>query len=311
MSRFEDTLQRDLRVIADRATPSPHAWQQIQRRIVDQAPLHETEIIMLTDNTTRPRRWPILAAAAAVAALVVGGIALLNRADDDNAPSDDPTPATMAVPKPDDETGVDIEASTEASAEESDSTPDGEDAVPTRTVDLAGTFTAAYEVSEPDAEGVTTLAGTEDYVVGDTILSGAVAGSGVWTTATDATGTVETVFSGEIAGIGSGTITVEATFEQSDGVTDRDRHDHRRDGRLRGCDGYDPQHQLHRVERHLRMDPHPAGRSLRRRLRRTDRPARTGARGRGPRVLAHRHDVRRDRVRQRWRNVRRAGDVRG
>ena len=92
MSRFEQQLERGLGQIADRATPSPEAWASIQRRIVDQDPIHETEIIMLTDNTIHTKRWPLFAAAAAVVALLVGGLALINRDDGTEVPADTPTP---------------------------------------------------------------------------------------------------------------------------------------------------------------------------------------------------------------------------
>ena len=79
MSRFEQDVEVGLRQIADRATPSPDAWDSILNRIADQEPIHETEIIMLTDNTIRTRHWPLLAAAAAVVGLLIGGLVLVNR----------------------------------------------------------------------------------------------------------------------------------------------------------------------------------------------------------------------------------------
>ncbi|NNE10861.1 MAG: hypothetical protein HKN41_01290 [Ilumatobacter sp.] len=113
MNRFEETLQRDLRQIADRATPSPDAWDVIQARIDDQDPIQETEIIMLTDNTTetrrlRPptdtkRRWPVFAAAAAVVVLAIGAIAVVNR-DDAEQPADVPPPTVAPAPDPTPET---------------------------------------------------------------------------------------------------------------------------------------------------------------------------------------------------------------
>lgn len=98
MSRLDDTLRRDLRVIADRATPSPDAWQQILIKAADQEPTQETEIIMLTENTLTTRRWPLVAAAAAIVALLVGALALVNR-DRDTQPADDPPTPTVA-PEP-------------------------------------------------------------------------------------------------------------------------------------------------------------------------------------------------------------------
>lgn len=91
MSRFEETLQRDLRRIADRATPSPDAWDRIQRRVADQDPPQETEIIMLVDTIHPPmRRWPLAAAAAAaVLALLLGATALLTRDADKQTPAVD------------------------------------------------------------------------------------------------------------------------------------------------------------------------------------------------------------------------------
>jgi hypothetical protein len=101
MSRLEHDLERDLRQIADRATPSPDAWAQIQSRIADQDPIQETEIIMLMENTTTTRRWPLVAAAAAVLALVVAGVALIVRDDGEQLPADvPPTPTAVVQPDP-------------------------------------------------------------------------------------------------------------------------------------------------------------------------------------------------------------------
>ena len=58
MSRFDEDFDRDFPVIAERATPSPDAWASIQQRIADREPTTESEIIMLTENTNRPRRLP-------------------------------------------------------------------------------------------------------------------------------------------------------------------------------------------------------------------------------------------------------------
>ena len=88
MSRFDDRLKQDLGHIADRATPSPDAWEAIQTRIAEHAEQPEMEITMLDTNPNLPRRvrpstW-ILSAAAAVLLVVVGGIFAL-RGNDENS----------------------------------------------------------------------------------------------------------------------------------------------------------------------------------------------------------------------------------
>ncbi|MDW3216418.1 MAG: hypothetical protein R8G01_20675 [Ilumatobacteraceae bacterium] len=103
MSRFDEQFDHDLSVIAERVSPSPTAWEEIQQRIADRAPNTETEIIMLTDNTLTKRRWPLVAAAAAVAALAITGIALVNRGDGEELPADVPTP-TVAPDGADEQT---------------------------------------------------------------------------------------------------------------------------------------------------------------------------------------------------------------
>ncbi len=108
MSRFTDTLERNLEVIADRATPSPDAWDRIQARIDDQEPLQETEIIMLTENTLTRRHWPLVAAAAAVVALAIGAIALVNRDDSTEQPADVPTPTVAPAPEPASEAAMEL-----------------------------------------------------------------------------------------------------------------------------------------------------------------------------------------------------------
>lgn len=100
MSRLDEQLDRDFPVIAERVTPSPTAWEEIQQRIADREPTTETEIIMLTDNTTRTRRWPLVAAAAAVAAIAIGAIALVNRDDGAEQPADVPEPVPTVAPAP-------------------------------------------------------------------------------------------------------------------------------------------------------------------------------------------------------------------
>lgn len=122
MTRFDDDFDRDLGVIAERVTPSPTAWEEIQQRIADREPTTETEIIMLTDNTTTTRRWPLVAAAAAVAALAITGIALVNRGDEPDAPANPPQPAPTIAPAPD---GADEQTAEGQTAEQ---TTDGQTA---------------------------------------------------------------------------------------------------------------------------------------------------------------------------------------
>jgi hypothetical protein len=84
MSRVEDRLRRDLHQIADRAAPSPTAWDAIRSRIDSQEPAEETEIIMLTEDrpTTRRRRLVLGLAAAAAAVAVIVGVTLVAQDDE-------------------------------------------------------------------------------------------------------------------------------------------------------------------------------------------------------------------------------------
>lgn len=204
MSRFEDTLQRDLAVIADRATPSPDAWQQILVRIADQEPIEETEIIMLVENQERPRRWPAYAAAAAVVALVAGGIALIAAQDDGESPADDPTPVTTPAPENVDEQGTSVDDE------------DGADAA-LRTVTLSGEALLTVE-NEP---------GDDPYngtFTGRAVLTGPgvdldMASSGSFTAESEAIvdGDSVAVLTGSIVGIGDGSITSEGPWSRRDG----------------------------------------------------------------------------------------------
>lgn len=97
MNRLEHQIERDLRQIADRATPSPDAWNSILTRIVDQDPDTETEIIMLTETAPRSsRRWLPLAWAAAAVVAIVGAI-VIALALHDTSPDDDQVPAPAAT----------------------------------------------------------------------------------------------------------------------------------------------------------------------------------------------------------------------
>ena len=77
MNRLEHQIERDLRQIADRATPSPDAWNSILTRIADQDPDTETEIVMLTEATPHStRRWLPFASAAAAVVVIVGAVVI-------------------------------------------------------------------------------------------------------------------------------------------------------------------------------------------------------------------------------------------
>jgi hypothetical protein len=95
MSRLEHRIERDLRQIADRATPSPDAWNSILTRIADQSPDTETEIIMLTEATPRSHRWLFATAAAAVIAII--GVTVIAFALNNASSDDDSTPSPTAV----------------------------------------------------------------------------------------------------------------------------------------------------------------------------------------------------------------------
>ncbi len=82
MTRFTDRLENDLEQIADRATPSPTAWQSIRHRMAEPDTTQAREIIMLTAerqttedrSDTRRRNWLAVAAATAIAAIATGVI---------------------------------------------------------------------------------------------------------------------------------------------------------------------------------------------------------------------------------------------
>ncbi len=97
MNRLEHQIERNLRQIADRATPSPDAWNSILTRIADQDPDTETEIIMLTEATPRStRRWLLLASAAAAVVAIIGA-AVIAFALNDTSSDDDQTPSPAAA----------------------------------------------------------------------------------------------------------------------------------------------------------------------------------------------------------------------
>lgn len=219
MSRFEQQLERDLGQIADRATPSPDAWDSILTRIADQDPIHETEIIMLTDNTIRTKRWPLFAAAAAVVALLVGGLALINRDDGEQQPADTPAPPELEIvpPQPDDVETDDPtapetadEVVPDAQEQENDQTPpaaEQDTADPVFVGEATSTYDGVRTIGEPREDGTRPVSGTwtlDGDLTGEVTLTGSnfsVPPNG------DLGGTTDYVFTGTVDGLGTGTLT--------------------------------------------------------------------------------------------------------
>lgn len=105
MSRFDDRLEHDLGHIADRAAPSPTAWEAIRSRMAEPADHQEMEIVMLQPDppkSRRPSTW-ILTAAASIVVVAVVGVSLALFLDDgpDTVRVTDattaPTPTTSAA----------------------------------------------------------------------------------------------------------------------------------------------------------------------------------------------------------------------
>ena len=113
MNRLEHQIVRDLRQIADRATPSPNRWNSILTRIAAQDPDTETEpeqhlvpvkeIYVSVDSPptseTRNRRRLTMAAAAVVAVIGVAAIATNSPNSDDDV---EPVPAVQPTVAPTD-----------------------------------------------------------------------------------------------------------------------------------------------------------------------------------------------------------------
>jgi hypothetical protein len=209
MSRFEDNLQRDLTVIADRATPSPDAWASIQQRIADQDPHQETEIIMLTENTTPTRRWPLVAAAAVIAIAIAAIVVIGTGGDDDEVPAS-PPPTAAPVPEPD---GA------------APAVPDPEPAatVPPapRQLSLGGTVEGSVVFAEPAADGTSSFHGTETWS-GDLSGTAEVAGTnGGNETGDGLVGTTRRLVTARVDGIGEGMIIIDDQWEsQFTGATE-------------------------------------------------------------------------------------------
>jgi hypothetical protein len=110
MNRLEHRIERDLRQIAGRATPSPDAWHSILTRIsdlvLDDMPVaftEEEEAAMIdlethVSNEARPKgRMRIVAAVLAAAAVVAIALVASRDGDHRRKPSDQPSP-TVTVP---------------------------------------------------------------------------------------------------------------------------------------------------------------------------------------------------------------------
>lgn len=129
MKRFTDRVARDLGQIADRATPSPTAWEEIRRRIDEQTDEPTMEVIMLDPDKhpsrNRPRPW-LMVTAAAAAVLIIVGIVVAASGGDDNP--EDPNRVTAVDPGP---TAPDTDPTTEGEPGEGEPAEDGdgEDAV--------------------------------------------------------------------------------------------------------------------------------------------------------------------------------------
>jgi hypothetical protein len=210
MSRLDDDLGRDLTAIAERITPSPDAWASIQQRIADRDPDQETEIIMLTENTTTMRRWPLLAAAAAVIALAIVGVALVNRDDGDEAPAT-PPPPTAAV---DTDTSADQTESVDTDTSADQTEPADESGAPVeapapRTFTLTGTQEGATVFGEPDDGGRASVRGTSTWS-GDVTGSAEIVGFAGMNDAGDGLdGRNWVLVDATIDGVGSGMLVID------------------------------------------------------------------------------------------------------
>jgi hypothetical protein len=201
MSRFEDTIVRDLNVIAGRATPSSDAWESILTRIADQEPTQETEIIMLTDNTMPTRRWPLVAAAAAVIALIVGVVAYAGTRDNEEIPTIAPT------------RNEDASAPDDASTPQNPATEPPSIAPSPGELTLVGTVEGSIMLAEPTADGSSSLDGTEAWS-GDLTGTAHVAGSGALSETGDGlVGTSRRIVSADVDGVGEGVIILDDEWQ--------------------------------------------------------------------------------------------------
>lgn len=95
MTRMQQRVERDLRDIADHATPSTDAWESIRARIDDAGESPDTEVIMLSPDkpeSSRARTWAWIGVAAAVVIAVVIGIAFVLDGDENSSETFSPPP---------------------------------------------------------------------------------------------------------------------------------------------------------------------------------------------------------------------------
>ena len=216
MTRFTERVTRDLDQIADRATPSPTAWESIQHRIEEQADPSTMEVIMLSpDRNDSPKRGWMLAAAAGVIVLIGGLVFATTRSGDDTVPADTPQATLPAEPDPDAQVDPDAEADPDAAVE-----PDAETVEPAPTAE-AEVLAEPEPVAEPVSVTVTgSISDVTDVAEGDQTMmlsgtrtyEGDLAGTGPFTGQEwqlpdgSRIGLGDYDFTGSVEGLGTGTM---------------------------------------------------------------------------------------------------------
>jgi len=217
MTRFTERVTRDLGQIADRATPSPTAWDSIQHRIAEQTDPSTMEVIMLSpDRNDSPKRGWMLAAAAGVIVLIGGLVFATTRSDDDTVPADtpqatlpvEPAPDAETEPAPDAEADPDPDAIVEPSPEPTGATetvPPPEPVAEPVSVTVTGSISDETDVVEGDQ--MVTLSGTRTYE-GELVGSGPFTGEEWQLPDGSRIGFGNFDFTGSVEGLGTGTMTL-------------------------------------------------------------------------------------------------------